>query len=456
MKLDTLSGILSTFNGRNLGQFRNQFRTLVSKLVPRSNFAKGVTILTGGTLLVKLIGIVASPILTRLYLPEDYGALSVFASIIGIGSVFASLRYELAIPLPADDKTASNLILLSGVLVVCMTGLSCIAIGFFGDNIVEAAKTPDLKPYLWLLPVGLLSSGGYKALNYWAVRKKAFGTITKTRLNQSISALAIQFSVIFLVKGPLGLLLGSIVGSAAGVTTLLFLYWRTGKEYFPTTTLSDILSSARRYKKFPLISSWSAVANASGLLLPAILLAVIYGPKVAGFYGLVNRLLGLPVDMIGNSVGKVYLATTADHARGSRSALMPVFKSTAKKMFLLGFLPFLALMIVGPFIIGPVFGKAWEEAGMYVRVLSPMFLMQFVVRPVSTISIVIERQGLQLIWDLLRLATILTVFGLSYFGQYSAVDTLAYYSASNVLLYFLVYFMYRKALSKYIASRGQP
>jgi O-antigen/teichoic acid export membrane protein len=46
------------------------------------------------------ITVLVSPILTRLYTPEDFGVFGVYASILGIVTVVASLRYEYALPLP--------------------------------------------------------------------------------------------------------------------------------------------------------------------------------------------------------------------------------------------------------------------------------------------------------------------------------------------------------------------
>ena len=51
----------------------------------------------------------------------------------------------------------------------------------------------------------------------------------------------------------------------------------------------------------------AGVLNVAGLYLPILLLAWLYGPVVAGYVGFTQRVLGLPMTLIGQSVAQVYL-----------------------------------------------------------------------------------------------------------------------------------------------------
>ena len=62
-----------------------------------------------GTALSNLLIILTTPLLTRLYTPEEFGVYSVFLSLLFIGTILVSLRYETAIPLPEDDDDAFHL-----------------------------------------------------------------------------------------------------------------------------------------------------------------------------------------------------------------------------------------------------------------------------------------------------------------------------------------------------------
>jgi len=81
--------------------------------------------------------LLAAPLLTRLYSPDDFGVLTVYIGILSLLSVIASLRYELAIPLPEDEREVVALTLLSFLIVLMVAGLSGILVLFWGQGLAE-------------------------------------------------------------------------------------------------------------------------------------------------------------------------------------------------------------------------------------------------------------------------------------------------------------------------------
>ena len=75
---------------------------------PKSEFSQNVLTLMTGTTLAQAIPIIISPILTRIYTPEDFGLLALFLSITNIIGSVANGRYELAIMLPKKNDNAIN------------------------------------------------------------------------------------------------------------------------------------------------------------------------------------------------------------------------------------------------------------------------------------------------------------------------------------------------------------
>ena len=76
----------------------------IAKDLRRSNFAKNTMIVSAGTAFAQGMGIIFSPIITRIYTPEEYGLLAVFSSITALLVVFSSLRYQVAIPIADNDE----------------------------------------------------------------------------------------------------------------------------------------------------------------------------------------------------------------------------------------------------------------------------------------------------------------------------------------------------------------
>jgi len=92
---------------------------MLRKLIPQSRYARNVITLMTGTGLAQAIPVAISPILTRLYSPEDFGTFAVYMAVVSIASVLVTGRYELAIMLPKNDRDALHIVVLSA-------GLSCI------------------------------------------------------------------------------------------------------------------------------------------------------------------------------------------------------------------------------------------------------------------------------------------------------------------------------------------
>ncbi len=375
-----------------------RLQTIISRLLPKSRFARGVTVLASGTAAGQAIVVLASPVLTRLYTPDDFGVLAVYASFLGIVTVAASLRYQLAIPLPRSDGSAANILALSLICAGIVTAVIALIVTVFGDSIVVWTNAPVLKPYLWLLPVGVALGGAYQAFNYWAVRKRAFTRIAGTKLQQGGGMVATQIGLGFAHFGPLGLILGQVVGQAAGLTNLVRSAWREDRSALLRIRGDRIRWAARRYRRFPYYSTWSGLAYTAGFQLPSILFAALFAPAIAGFYMLANRVLQMPLNLLGQSIGQVFHSSAAEARREHRLATITL--TTIDALVRVGTGPLIILAVVAPEIFAVFFGVDWYQAGVYAQLLVPMLLLQFIFSPLSTLAFVMELQRGVLVFQL--------------------------------------------------------
>lgn len=408
----------------------------LNQTLATGRFVRGVAVLAGGAALGQAVVILASPLLTRLYTPEDFGVLAVYISILSILLVVASLCYELSIPIPEDDETAANLLALCLAIVSGMSLLTGIGVWILGDRIVNWTNTPALSPYLWLLPLGLLGSGIYQVFNYWAVRGKAFTRIARTRLNQSLGQVLTQLGLGLMQIGPVGLLLGQVVGRTAGSSTLATLAFRQDRGSFKRISLVKVGWAARQYRRFPMFLSGSALLNSAGLQLPALLLAAFYGPQVAGWFALGQRVIGVPIELVGVAVSQAYLGEAPALARDNPRALYRLFIRTVLWMSLIISLPIGLVALFGPELFAFIFGQEWSEAGLYVQLLGVTFAVRFAVAPLAQTFNVLGRQDLTLALNIGRFVLVAGSLLLAAgWYQLSPAITVALYSASMFLVY---------------------
>jgi O-antigen/teichoic acid export membrane protein len=403
--------------------------------------------------MAQAIAIAASPILTRLYKPSDFGALQLFISMLGIILVAASGRYDVAILLPEDEQSAIDTL---GLAILCVCSSATVATGIVSICHyfwLLPTSVLVLKGRLWLLPVAILGAGLNQALSYWAIRRGRYKQIATTKFVQVGAQVGTQLGAGFLLHGSLGLLLGDAVGRVTGSGSFLRDLWRDHATQIRAIRASRMLNLAVRYREYPLVSLWGALINVSGLALPALFLAQYYGAQATGWFALVNRVLGVPAALIGSSIAQVYAAETAKLSRSDPKRLQEIFLKTTRRMLYLGVAPCILFTVLAPWAFQIIFGHVWKEAGEYARYTAFMFYAGFINAPVTMTLNILERQRAQFAWDGSRLALTVVSIALPHHLHYGPRIAILFYGVAMTLMYGIHWTQSYYAI-KYCADRS--
>jgi len=347
----------------------------------KGTFVRAVGVLAGGTAVAQAVAFLALPLITRLYTPHDFSILAVYAAILGIISVIACLRLEIAIPIPEDDRDATGLLVIAVASVFGISLLTVAVVGLFGSEVIKLLDQPGLGPYLWLLPVGIIFSGLYNAFQFWATRKKQFSAVAKTNMVQTSAGTATQIGMGLFSNGPLGLLLGQIISGGAGAISLGKLALKGTKPLISPISLSDLKRLWRAYERFPKYSTIEALANSAAIQLPIIIIAAMAAGPEAGFLMLAIRVMQAPIALIGGAVGQVYLSHAPQEYRAGR--LKPFTLRTFGGLTSAGVGPMMFIGVIAPQAFGLVFGSEWIRAGQLVAWITPWIIMQFLASSIS-------------------------------------------------------------------------
>ena len=131
------------------------------------------------------------------------------------------------------------------------------------------------------------------------------------------------------------------------------------------------------------------------------MIAALAAPAEAGYLMMATYVMQAPLALIGAAVGQVYLSQAAHENRLGN--LGPFTADVLAGLAKAGAGPLLAVGIVSPAAFGLVFGAGWERAGLLVAWMTPWFILQFLVTPVSMGLHVTGHQ---------RVALLLQIFGL--------------------------------------------
>lgn len=352
-------------------------------------FLRDVLKLAVGTVLGRAITLVALPLVTRLYAPEDFALLAVYLSLVSLVSVVACFRLEAAIPLADDDDEAVNLLALALLALVLVSALTLIATLLMPTTLAQWLGKPEIAAYLWLVPVGIAMSGSYAAFQFWATRARRFGSIARTRIGQAVTGVATMLSLGWAGIAPLGLLLGNALNIGAGGLSLAFGALRSDRSLLNSVSPGKMKTALRKYYRYPVYSTPEALFNIAGIQVPMLLIAA-HGGSEAGFLLLAMQIMTAPMTLLGSSISQVYMSRAPEELREGR--LAPFTLSIMRRLVMVGTGPLILVGILAPIIFPWVFGSDWARSGEIVTWLVPWMALQFIASPVSIVMYVVGRQ----------------------------------------------------------------
>lgn len=410
----------------------------LGRLLPERTFLRKLSILASGTIFGQALVILSSPFLTRLFSPEEFGLFAVFAGLATIGGVIAALRYEFAITLMVNDDEAAGMVIVTAVVSALMALLLAMLIWFWGDVLAALVATPALAPWLWLLPPALLVWGVGSGLTYWSVRQRSYNVTALNRTLQLGSQAGGQLGLGLLATGVPGLILGYLLGYVVRLGHFLCQLPATERRLLRHVPPTVVWRQALAHWRFPAFGFPTSLLQSICQQGPAILLAIFYGPIVAGFYALSQRIIALPVRILSEAASKVFVGEIRDVAAID---LHRYFLRTATLFAGLGLLGATPLVLFAPPLFAFLFGEAWRESGVIVQLLIPLYLARFIVQPISMILFYFKRQEIHLLGATLNGLALIGSFGVSYLLGWDPRMTILTFSLASTASFLLTLYL---------------
>lgn len=371
---------------------------------------RGMMTLVMGTGTARLIGVLAIPLLTRIYSPADYGVLSVYAAMVAVVAPLLTLRYVLALPLPRTDAMATNLLVLSGLLLLGMTALAASMLWAVGEVILGWMSMEVLAPWWWLVVLGALFAAVYESMSLWATRQRAYGVIARTKVLQS--ALGEGTKLILGLAGfkPFGLLFGHLLEQGGGSITFFVRFWQDIKSNLRSVRKRHLCFLASHYRGFPAFRLPSQFLLAFSTQAPAMFSAALYGAAATGQLGLALMALAIPANLIGQAAGQAFYGEIARLKKGSEVRIQQLAHAVQKRLFLVGIPASAGIFFLGEPVFKWAFGPEWAEAGTYASALAPFVLLQLTSAPLIQILNIYKAQAAFLAINVFRTIGLVVIY----------------------------------------------
>lgn len=247
---------------------------------------RDTSIIIGGILLGRIIYILFTFMIAKIYSPSDFGILGVFLSLSAILSSMVVLGFDQALPIPKEPEEVGGIIILGIISTFIITAIIYVIFGTFSPFLgkisfynKDLSKYIAVKSYIHLLLLNVIIMALFGIYNNIAIREKKFKIIGLVGIVVSLFMGLIQLISGLIGFNVRGLMIGVIAGRFIGIllmANLAFLYLNFKKV--------DVFILLKKYYKFPLIVSTSNLINSLGTNIVILMVNMIFGPQLTGFF----------------------------------------------------------------------------------------------------------------------------------------------------------------------------
>ncbi len=401
----------------------------------KHSFLKNVLTLMSGTVIAQILSVLASPVLSRLFSPEDFALLASFTSVTSLCVVFCSGKYEMAILLPEKEKDARNILRLS--LAVCAA--SCLFLPFLIIGISrfnEAFNALAANNLVLVAVLFVLCSNMCESFRYYFLRRKQFKAISSRTVVVSLTTVGLNLLCGYFFYSHKVFVTSTTAAQVVALILYLFLFFRLFGKEKQHWSFAAIKQPLLRYWKFPAFTMSGQLLNSLTLNMPILVLVNYFSDTMIGLYAFVYKIASLPMTVIGTNVTQVFMQRVS---QSSPKEQKKIFLKTSAALFLLILPPAVIGVVFAPELLSFVFGAKWIPAATLARLMAPMLVIRFATSPVTAIYSIKEKNILSFIYQVVRLVLMIAGFVIALSLECSFEMTIFINSIALIIFYLLDY-----------------
>ena len=421
-------------------------KAAITKLF-NNDFFRHSLILLVGTVIAQTIPIGMQLFLRRAYSPEDFGAFSVYMSIIGIIAIIVTLRYEMAIVLPETNDDASNVLGLTICLSFVFSLVLSVVLIVFHFSIVRVLNFPvKYGFFLYFIPPAVFLVSSYQAINYWLVRIKAFKASSINKISRRVVEGLVQVAF-GIVRLPVGLVIADLSGNIANNISGINQIKKKGFG-LKTISLKKMSLLSKKFIHFPKYNLLPAVLDTCTLAMPIFFINKIFSSKYAGYVDLTQLAIVAPLSLISTTISQVLLQKISEKRKTGKSIHRNILSLSAI-LFSISFTVFIIIQLWSTDLFRIVFGDKWVISGQIAKILVFSYTVRFIVSPVSIIFVALEKVRIQALWQIFYF---LLIGSLIFYSNFEFEKFLKLFVIFEVFSYSLYYSIILKISRDYDRS----
>ena len=196
----------------------------------------------------------------------------------------------------------------------------------------------------------------------------------------------------------------------------------------------NLLASFRRNIDFLKFGTPAGLLSVGSYQSLFIFSGFYFGSYILGIFYLLERIIGLPSSVLGNSLGQVfYRSISKIEPKKCFNELI----SFLKRLIILSLALHLFLYFGLYYLLVPIFGETWSDTTQYFIFFIIVGSFSFIFAPITYMFNYLKIQNANLVWQGLWLITNLILFVICYLYALDVKDFLILYVIKQCLLYFM-------------------
>jgi O-antigen/teichoic acid export membrane protein len=284
----------------------------------------------------------------------------------------------------ADDEEAKISMLLNRFINIILSLICCLFVIFIFFITPNLLNFSEFGLYVFLLPISIFLNGQNEIFRVFANRKKEYNLILTNTILISVISPLISIPTGLLVNGPFGLFFSLIIGQ---ITAYFFLSFRLKRTYNLKLSFKKfnlLVAYAKKHIDFPKYILPSYFMGRMAKQLPVFMINRFFGLEILGVYNLATRMLGLPSQLLTNSISEVFRQRLSEEIIKTNQAVQ-LFKKTFTSLALILTLPLFIILLFGPQLFTLFFGQNWVAAGQMSQILIWYYSFQMAISPLAFI-----------------------------------------------------------------------
>lgn len=389
-----------------------------------SRFASSALKVGAAQAIAQMVTIISLLIHARIFEPSVFGIWALIQSVSVFIGALATLRYELAVVLPANNREAVSILML-GLSIAFLFAIASLALAPFAMTHLINNGYPSALVYV-SVPSLVFSTAATQLAMAWFTRKARFTLYGSSNLLLALLVGILPVILYYSYGSQYGLIVGAVVANA--IVALWLWYWvlldLARDDLREGVSVRAMLRAGQKHSAYPKYMTPFTVLVTLRERVIYFLIGSHLGSSEVGLYSVAHRLANAPNILVTSALRPVFFHHIT-HAANAEDAS----KLIEKIMFSLVAVsvPFAVVyLFFREEVLVVVLGGEWGGAGLYLAILLVPMIARMLVNWMTRYFDAIGRQrvafGLELFFSITLVCTLFAAF---YLGATAAQAVIA-------------------------------